>query len=231
VATVGEEAISQALFDYYAKSRSGLPPAQLDEGLRTSLLEDLRQLAAAAQVAAAHPDPDTQQELVLKRLQILAHSAARNAGVYATPTEAELRQAYDVYVQSLPASEYHVAHILVATEEAARGLVTKLEAHTDFGKLAATESADDSRTRGGDVGWIAPGKLSAAFTDAVASLKPGQVTHEPVHTPYGWHVIKLLEARPSTAAAFEQVKPQLCANLQQERYREFLQSALRSSSP
>jgi peptidyl-prolyl cis-trans isomerase C len=123
-----------------------------------------------------------------------------------------------------------VAHILVATEEAARGLVTKLEAHADFGKLAAKESADDSRTRGGDVGWIAPGKLSVAFTDAVASLKPGQVTHEPVHTPYGWHVIKLLEARPSNVPPFEQVRAQLAENLIQERNRRFLQNASRGSS-
>jgi peptidyl-prolyl cis-trans isomerase C len=226
VATVGNEGLSQALFDHYAKSRSGLLPAQLDEGLRASLLEDLKQLSAAAQVAGVHPDPDTRQELALKRLEVLAHAGARAAGVYETPSAGEIRQAYDDYVGSLPASEYRVAHILVATEEVARGLVAKLEAHADFGKLASTESADESRTRGGDLGWITPGKLPAAITDAVATLKPGQVTGNPVHTPYGWHVIKLLEARAAVAPPFEQVRAQLAENVIQERYRRFLAECL-----
>ena len=117
----------------------------------------------------------------------------------------------------------------MATENAANLLLVKLQSGTDFAKLARTESADDSRSRGGDFGWIAPGKLPVAFTDAVKSLKPNQTTQKPVHTPYGWHLINLLETRAASAPPFDQVKAQLAANLQQERYQKVLDDSLRNA--
>jgi peptidyl-prolyl cis-trans isomerase C len=58
------------------------------------------------------------------------------------------------------------------------------------------------------VGWLAPGK--------------------PVHTPYGWHHIKLIETRAATAPPFDQVKAQLAANLQQDRNRKVLDDSLQN---
>ncbi len=114
----------------------------------------------------------------------------------------------------------------MATESAANLLLVKLQSGTDLVKLARTESADDSKSRGGDLGWIAPGKLPTAFTDAIKPLKPNQYTQKPVHTPYGWHLIKLLETRPAAAPPFDQVNARLAANLQQERYQKFLTDRL-----
>jgi peptidyl-prolyl cis-trans isomerase C len=57
-------------------------------------------------------------------------------------------------------------------------------------------------------------------------LKPGQYTKQPVQTPYGWHVIKLIESRPASAPPFDQVKAQLVVNLQQERREKFIQAVL-----
>jgi peptidyl-prolyl cis-trans isomerase C len=227
IAKVGTQPLNQSLFDRYALAKSGTTPDQLDPNFRASLLEDLKRLKAAAISGESHPDDATRQDLELERLEFLAHAAAKAAGVYATPTDAELHMAYDAYVRSLPASEYHVAHILVATENAANLLLVKLQSHADFGKLARDESADNSKARGGNLGWIAPGKLPKDFTDAVQALKPGQFTPQPVHTPYGWHLIKLIETRPSTAPDFHKAKPQLAANLGQERYRKFLEDGLR----
>jgi peptidyl-prolyl cis-trans isomerase C len=229
-ATVGSAQITQDFFDYYATSRSGVPADKLDSKLRGSLLEQLKRLEAAALVAAARPDPATLQELELRRIETLAHAAALAAGVYVPPTEVELQKAYESYVQSLPASEYHVAHILVATQSAADVVLTKLRAHGDFDKLAHAESADDSRVRGGDLGWLSPGKLPAAFSAAVAALKPGQVTLQAVHTPYGWHLIKLIETRPISAPPFDHVRAQLAVNITQDRYQKFLASSLTTVS-
>jgi len=89
-----------------------------------------------------------------------------------------------------------------------------------------SESADDSKSRGGDLGWIAPGKLPAEFTGALRDLKAGQLAPKPVHTIYGWHLIKLIETRVATAPPFDQVKAQLATTLQQERYGKFLAGSL-----
>src|ERR1700694_4791550 len=79
------------------------------------------------------------------------------------------------------------------------------------------------------LGWIAPGQLPVAFIDTVKSLKAGQFTTMPVQTPYGWHLIKLLDTRSASAPAFDQVKAQLAANLQQERCQNFLDSSLKAA--
>jgi peptidyl-prolyl cis-trans isomerase C len=146
--------------------------------------------------------------------------------VFTPPSEADLLAAYEEYKAGLPAQEFHVAHILVATEDTARLLIVELQGGADFSMLASVRSADDSKNLGGDLGWVGPGKLPAEFTDAVAQLKPSQITARPVKTMYGWHIIKLIETRPAVAPQFERVKAQLATNLQQARYKQFLESAL-----
>ncbi len=44
------------------------------------------------------------------------------------------------------------------------------------------------------------------FSDAMVALKPGEYTHVPVQTQYGWHVIKLLDTRPLTPPPYDGVK-------------------------
>jgi peptidyl-prolyl cis-trans isomerase C len=227
VATVGGAPISQALFDAFVKEKTGGPAAQANAALKESLLAELKQLKAASLAGEKSADAEFNQQLELQRLELLARHAAAVAGIDQSPTEADLKQAYQAFVTSLPALEYHVAHILVATEGSAGVLITRLQGGEDFARLAATRSADDSKSGGGDLGWIAPGKLPAAFTDAAESLKPGAFTAKPVHTSYGWHVIKLLETRPASVPPFEQVRAQLSANLQRERYANFLDDSLR----
>jgi len=229
VAAVGAQPISQGLFDYYVSQKAGAPADKVDAKVKDSLSLELKRLKAAADAEESKADAGTQQALEVQRLELLAHAGAVGAGVYAAPSDADLKDEYARYIASLPAREFHVAHILVATESAAQILVTKLQGGTDFAKLAREQSADDSKAKGGDLGWIAPGKLPVDFTDAIQALKPGQITMHPVHTIYGWHVIKMLESRSAAVPPFDQVKAQLAANLEQARYKQFLESALTNS--
>jgi peptidyl-prolyl cis-trans isomerase SurA len=64
----------------------------------------------------------------------------------------------------------------------------------DFGQLARLHSVDPSATRGGDLGWLYPGDTVPEFERAMNQLKPGAVS-EPVHSPFGWHLIQVLERR------------------------------------
>jgi peptidyl-prolyl cis-trans isomerase C len=218
--------ISQGLLDYYVTQKTGIAADKIDPKIKASLLQALEQLKAAAVAEESRADPTIQEELELQRIELLAHAGAVTAGVFAPQSDEDLKSEYDRFVAGLAAKEFHVAHILVATESLAAILITRLQGGADFAKLAREQSADDSKVRGGDIGWIAPGKLPVELTNAAEALKPGQITTRPVHTIYGWHVIKLLEVRAATPQSFEQVKAQLAANLQQTRYRQFLESAL-----
>lgn len=64
----------------------------------------------------------------------------------------------------------------------------------DFGQLARLHSVDPSATRGGELGWLYPGDTVPEFERAMDALKPGEVS-EPVRSPFGWHLIQVLERR------------------------------------
>ena len=115
-----------------------MPPDQVSATLRASLLTDLEKLKAAAEAGETRADPQTIQEIELRPLELLAHSAcASRRRVFTQPSEADLQAAYEQYKAGLPAQEFHVAHILVATENAARLLIIELQGGADFSKLAS----------------------------------------------------------------------------------------------
>ena len=229
VATVNGQPISQEFFAFYVREKSGVAEDKLDPTLRASLLHDLARLEAAALVGATGRSTETVLAIELSRLEILAKAAATAAGVYAAPTEAELRADYQRFLASQPTSEYRVAHILTASETMALGVVRRLDKNENFATLARNDSTDDSKWRGGELGWVQPGHLPAEFMDGVRRLHVGQYTEQPIKSPYGWHVIKLLETRSAKSPPFEDVKAQLISNLQEAHYRKFLERTLAHS--
>lgn len=97
----------------------------------------------------------------------------------------------------------HARHILIRTNElvpeaeARRRLLAirdRLQNNEDFAKLARQYSEDASNARGGDLGWLSPGDTVPEFERAMNALKPGEIS-EPVQTPFGWHLIQVLERR------------------------------------
>jgi peptidyl-prolyl cis-trans isomerase C len=226
VAEVDGRPVPQARFDQYVAMKSGATRAQIDPGLKARLLEDLLRLEAAAALGSRQSGTAVREQAEIARLESLAQSAARAAGVFDEPSDAELRAAYASYIAALPTREYHAAHILTATENAAALVVTQLQAGMDFEAVAGAVSLDDSKTRGGDLGWIRPGHLPPQLFTALDALEAGEFSATPIKTPYGWHVVRLIEVRAAETPQFESVKAQLVVNLQQERYRQFLEQAL-----
>jgi peptidyl-prolyl cis-trans isomerase SurA len=51
-----------------------------------------------------------------------------------------------------------------------------------------------SASKGGDLGWIYPGDTVPEFERAMDALKPGQ-TSEPIESPFGYHLIQVLERK------------------------------------
>jgi peptidyl-prolyl cis-trans isomerase SurA len=98
----------------------------------------------------------------------------------------------------------HVRHILVRTNEIvseadARQRLSDLRervllGNADFAELARLHSEDASAGRGGDLGWISPGDTVPDFERAMETLKPGELS-EPIRSPFGWHLIQVLERR------------------------------------
>ncbi|TCS72619.1 periplasmic chaperone for outer membrane proteins SurA [Sulfuritortus calidifontis] len=97
----------------------------------------------------------------------------------------------------------HARHILIKTNEVvsdqdAKNRLTQLKERIDngqdFAALAKLHSDDLSAAKGGDLGWLNPGDTVPQFERVMDSLKPGEVS-EPIQSPFGWHLIQVLERR------------------------------------
>lgn len=104
----------------------------------------------------------------------------------------------------------HARHILIKTSEAVseadarRRLADLRERVTrggaDFGELARQYSDDGTAAHGGDLGWVYAGDTVADFQRAMDELKLQEIS-APVKTPFGWHLIQVLERRKAGMSA------------------------------
>lgn len=67
-----------------------------------------------------------------------------------------------------------------------------------FEDMARQYSQDASAPQGGDLGWLDPGETVPAFESVMDKLQPGDIS-EPVASPFGWHLIQVIERRQHDA--------------------------------
>lgn len=100
-------------------------------------------------------------------------------------------------------TQTNARHILIKTSEVLNdaearrrlaGLKERLDNGGDFAELARTNSQDLSSSKGGDLGWLYPGDTVPEFQRVMDALKEGEVS-EPVQSPFGWHLIQVIERR------------------------------------
>jgi peptidyl-prolyl cis-trans isomerase SurA len=65
--------------------------------------------------------------------------------------------------------------------------------------MARQYSVDGSAGQGGDLGWVYQGDTVQEFERAMDALEIGQIS-EPVRSPFGFHLIQVLERRTDEAS-------------------------------
>ncbi|MDZ7840358.1 MAG: peptidylprolyl isomerase [Gammaproteobacteria bacterium] len=129
-------------------------------------------------------------------------------------------------------TQYKVRHILLRTDEftsvqeAAQRLGqirNRIINGEDFGELALAHSDDTvSSVQGGELDWMSPGDVVRPFEQAVETLEVGEVS-EPVRTPYGVHIIELMDTRTATPSDMDRsiARRQLRAIKTEEKLQEW----------
>jgi peptidyl-prolyl cis-trans isomerase SurA len=133
----------------------------------------------------------------------------------------------------LVVQQTHARHILikvneVMSEQDAKNrllqIKERLDNAADFAELARLHSEDGSASRGGDLNWLSPGDTVPEFEQAMNALKPGALS-EPVRSPFGWHLIQVLERRNEDVSKERkrlQARQEIRARKADESYQEWL---------
>jgi peptidyl-prolyl cis-trans isomerase D len=66
-----------------------------------------------------------------------------------------------------------------------------------------------SKDKGGDLGWVSEGMMVPDFEKALFALKKGELSPEPVRTPFGFHAIKITGAREGSRKTLKEVTAQI----------------------
>lgn len=133
-------------------------------------------------------------------------------------TSQAIENFYRANEDSFKSRQAHVAHIIVRTNKSmseaekqaakqhARDIHAQLSQGVIFETLVKTQSEDrHSAENNGDLGWVEEGDIDPAFSAAAFSLKTGFFS-EVVETPYGFHIIKLIDPVRERVASLESVK-------------------------
>jgi len=132
-----------------------------------------------------------------------------------TPTEAQLRAAYDVRAAEFQRAERRaIEQAVVPDEAAARALATAWREGLDFAALEAR--AAEAGGTAVALGEIAAAELpDAALASAAFGAEAGAVL-DPVRSPFGWHVMKVLAVTPAATRSFEEVRAELAREVAHE---------------
>ncbi len=117
------------------------------------------------------------------------------------------------------AEQVHLEQILLADEAQARSLLEQVkQGQAAFEDLAKAHSQDDAtRDKGGDLGFLPRGILAESVEQVAFGLQPGQVAG-PVQSPFGWHLIKVVERDPA-----REIPPEMLATLREEAFMRWLE--------
>jgi len=199
----------------------GLPQKLEGAARQKYVLNYLINLKLAAKKAEADKldqTPEFAREFAFYRDKLAMKEVLGSVAKAATTEEAE-RKVYDKAAKAEPPQEeIHARHILAPTEEEAKKALERIKAGEDFEKVA-TELSKDTSDDGGDLGWFTKDRMVPELSEAAFRLKKGEVS-EPVHTQFGWHIIKVEDIRTKTFPPFEQVKDQTARYVAQKAQSE-----------
>ena len=149
-----------------------------------------------------------------------------------TVSDKETRAYYDANQAAFKQPEQvKASHILIKVgpqadepqKAAARKKIEEIQQRVqkseDFAALANEFSEGPSSANGGDLGYFRKGQMMKPFEEAALALKSGEVS-DIVETSFGYHLIKLVDKKPESTIAYEDIKDKIQAYLKQKKVRE-----------
>lgn len=106
----------------------------------------------------------------------------------------------------------------------AEGILAEVKQNPDdFGKIAQKKSDDKtSAERGGELGFFPKEAMVPEFANAAFSMKPNTISESIVKSPYGFHIIKVVDRMEAGSTPYAQVKDEIKFYLETQKQIEVL---------
>jgi len=216
VAVVNGKAIPKARADFMISEmvKQGRPKsAELEKSVAEELI-NREVLVQAAVKAGLEKKEAIKMQIDLASQGVLIRALAENFIATNKVSDQEVNARYDEYKKQMGDTQYHARHVLLEKEEQAKDIIAKLKKGEKFEDLAKQSKDTGSAQSGGDLGWASASSFVKPFSDAMIALKPNMVTDMPVKTDFGFHVIQLIETRPTEYQKLEDLKPEIERDIQ-----------------
>jgi peptidyl-prolyl cis-trans isomerase SurA len=105
---------------------------------------------------------------------------------------------------------------VAAAQQKAEGIRLQAIKGIDFNSLAEKYSDDDTKSRGGELGWFEPNDINDQILAGVRNLKPGDISPV-IRTKFGFHIDKLEDHDLPGPRPLADVQEQIRHELQDER--------------
>ncbi|WP_048440701.1 peptidylprolyl isomerase [Caenimonas sp. SL110] len=224
IAIVNGKAIPKARMDQLAAeiTRTGRPVGPEMQGQMREAVITREIFMQEAQRRGLDGSEDFKAQLELARQNLMIRELFMEYAKANPVTEAEIKAEYDKFAAANGGKEYRARHILVEKEEEAKAIIASLKRGGKFDDIAKKQSKDPgSGANGGDLDWANAGSYVPEFSAALVKLNKGQLTQEPVKSQFGYHVIRLDDTRDAQLPKFDEVKPQIAQQLQQQKLSKF----------
>lgn len=97
--------------------------------------------------------------------------------------------------------------------------------NADFKDMCAQYSDDkNSAKKGGELPWFGSNRMVESFEEAAFNIKNRGDISQPIQTPYGWHIIKLIEKRG--IESFEKEKEEIVKKVEKDSRSEAKTTAI-----
>jgi len=232
VAIVNGKAVPKSRLDALAQqvARSGRPVTPEMQGQLKDEVIAREIFIQEAQKKGLDATEDFKTQMELARQTLLIRELFSEFQKANPVTDADVKAEFDKFAAANSGKEYKARHILVEKEADAKAIIAQLKKGGKFEEIAKKSSKDPgSGAKGGDLDWANPGNYVAEFSQALAGLTKGKMTETPVKTQFGYHIIRLDDVRDAQLPKFDEVKPQITQQMQQQKMNKF-QEELRAKA-
>jgi len=195
------------------------------ERMREALDELIRMqvVANAARAEGLDVAPEVRAELRLAELQTLYRHYINRAQQARPVREEDIAEVYEAQRARSGDSQYRIEFIAYHDQARALRAIARVEAgETDFGTLQ--QEAESEGLSVDEPGWIDRSQVPEDFAAALVQAEAGEVIAQPLESPRGWHLVRLLETRELQAPPLDQVREGIARSLLQRQREDLIQS-------